>query len=81
MIRTPVKSSNIISIGYDEEAKTLEIEFKRNRIYHYWPITRSGYEKLMNAESKNGFFLKYIRNQQGISVTEVDELQAKGPHV
>jgi len=81
MTRTPVKSSNLVSIGYDEESKTLEVEFKRNRIYQYWPITRSGYERLMNSESKGSFFNKYIKNQPGINVTEVDELQANGPHV
>src|SRR3546814_14208537 len=35
MNRTPVKSSQIASIGHDPSTNTLAIEFKGGKVYHY----------------------------------------------
>lgn len=62
MIRDPVASSNIASIGYDTDSETLEIEFTNGSIYQYFNVTSVLYERLMAAPSKGQFLHAYIRN-------------------
>lgn len=62
MMRSPVASSNIAAIGYDEPSETLEIEFTSGAIYQYYNIGRATYEALMAAPSKGQFFGTYIKN-------------------
>ena len=38
MNRISMRSSNIVSVGYDSESETLEIEFS-NGVYQYSPLT------------------------------------------
>lgn len=71
MNRRPVVSSNITSIGYDEETKTLEVEFFNQKIYQYSPITQEGYSLLMNAESIGSFFARNIKNSPNIVAKEI----------
>lgn len=61
MIRAPVASSNIVSIGYDSPSETLEIEFHNNSLYQFYNIPEVLYDGLMNASSKGRFFSTYIR--------------------
>lgn len=63
MIREPVNSSNLRSVGYDEEFKILEIEFKQGRIYQYNNVPLTHFMGLMNAASKGRFFAQYIRDR------------------
>ena len=63
MERKTVKSSNILSIGYNEESKTLEVEFKGSRVYQYKKVPNEVYSNLMDAESHGKFFSAYIRNK------------------
>ena len=76
MKRAPIESSRIISMGYDSEALILEIEFKRNRIYQYQPVSKYMWGKLLAAESKGKYFQDHIRSNPRINYEEVDELQA-----
>lgn len=62
MIRDPVGSSNVSSVGYDEGAQTLEVEFLNGTIYQYYDVTASIFEQLMQAPSKGQFLNSYIRN-------------------
>uniref|UniRef100_UPI0037C18FC2 KTSC domain-containing protein n=1 Tax=Elstera sp. TaxID=1916664 RepID=UPI0037C18FC2 len=62
MIRDPVASSNIASVGYDPDSETLEIEFINGSIYQYFNVTSGLYEQLMAAPSKGQFLHAYIRN-------------------
>ena len=63
MERQTVKSSNIASVGYNEENKELEIEFRRTGgVYLYSGVSKRAYNNLMNAESKGHHFAKYIKN-------------------
>lgn len=71
MERKKIVSSNINSIGYDEDTKTLEVEFFNQKVYQYSPITQEGYSLLMNAESIGSFFAKNIKNNKDIQCTEV----------
>lgn len=67
MKRNPVTSSNIASIGYDEETKSLEVEFHNGDIYKYHPVTLEGYNNLMRAKSIGGHFYAHIRNNNTIT--------------
>ncbi|MCQ0971020.1 KTSC domain-containing protein [Paracoccus sp. TK19116] len=62
MIRDPVSSSNIASIGYDSDSETLEIEFTNGSIYQYFNVPSGLHEQLMAAPSKGQFLNLYIRN-------------------
>lgn len=61
MKRIPVESSNIASIGYDEESSTLEIEFLNNTIYQYFDVPYSVYKDLIEAGSKGKYFAQQIK--------------------
>lgn len=62
MIRDPVASSNIASIGYDPATETLEIEFTNSSIYQYFNVPPGLNEQLMASPSKGQFLNVYIRN-------------------
>lgn len=62
MKREPVTSSNIASIGYDTNTKTLEIEFKHMGVYLYYNVPNAVHKELMGAESKGKYFAQHIKN-------------------
>lgn len=59
--RNPVGSSNVVSIGYDPDSQTLEVEF-RSGIYQYYNVGQHIYEELMSAPSKGQFINSQIKN-------------------
>jgi KTSC domain len=59
MIRIPVSSSNIASIGYDQKTRTLEVEFLKGGVYQYFDVPQAVYEEFISAESKG----KYLADQ------------------
>ena len=60
MVRTPVDSSNISSIGYDEDSQTLEIEFHSGAVYQYFDVPSLVYQE-MEAASKGQFLAQHIK--------------------
>ena len=48
-MRRPVTSSNVSSIGWDNE--TMEVEFVSGHIYEYHEVPESAYQALLGAES------------------------------
>jgi hypothetical protein len=63
MLRDPVQSSNLRSVGYDELQKILEIEFNSGGIYQYSNVPREIYSNLINASSKGKFFAHSIKDR------------------
>lgn len=61
MVRTPVDSSNISSIGYDEDSQTLEIEFHSGAVYQYFDVPSLVYQEMMEAASKGQFLAQHIK--------------------
>lgn len=61
MERQRVTSSNIASIGYDEETATLEIEFNNGSIYHYFDVPYNVYSELVSAESHGKYLAAHIK--------------------
>lgn len=49
MKRTPVRSSRISSVGW--ENNTLEVQFKNGSIYQYFGVTESEYRMFINSPS------------------------------
>lgn len=60
MDRIKVKSSNLISVWYDEENEILEIEFDSG-IYQYYKVPLKVYEWLMDAISLGTYLNKYVK--------------------
>lgn len=62
MQRIPVKSSDIASIGYEENV--LEIEFNSGRsLYQYYDVPSHEHDNLMNASSHGKYFNQNIKNK------------------
>jgi KTSC domain len=51
MERVPVKSSSVVSVGYDAVAAELEIEFHNGRVYRYAEVPVAAYRLLLQARS------------------------------
>lgn len=62
MKRLPVNSSNINSIGYDDELKVLEIEFEDCSIYQYFSVPSYEYNNLISADSHGSYLSKNIKD-------------------
>ena len=63
MERTTVRSSNIDSIGYDEDNETLEVEFNKGGVYQYSNVPLAIYEELINAGSIGVYFAANVKNK------------------
>lgn len=63
MIRNPVSSTSIQSIGYEPETSTLEIEFQSGEVYDYFDVPLQIYADFMKSDSHGQFFLRNIRDQ------------------
>lgn len=63
MIRQPVRPSNIRSVGYDPNTRTLEIEFHSGGIYQYSAVPEIVYQGLMRAFSKGSYFHDHIKDR------------------
>ncbi|WP_208738575.1 KTSC domain-containing protein [Bradyrhizobium vignae] len=42
MMRTPVRSSTLVSVGYDEAQQLLESELRNNPVYQYFRDSKVG---------------------------------------
>lgn len=63
MERTPVSSSDIASIGYDEDNQILEVEFNSGSVYQYSGVPSSEYDGIMSADSKGKYLHANIKNR------------------
>jgi len=64
MERVHVDSSMMVSLGYDREQATLEIEFKSNgQVWQYYGVSEEVYNNLKYSGSKGRFFHQNIKNQ------------------
>jgi len=71
--RIPVKSSFIAAVGYDEAAKTLEVELKSGRIYQYLEFPPEEFAALRAAESLGAH---YNAIKRGFASRRAVELEA-----
>lgn len=68
MIHYPVNVQNIISVGYDELSKILEIEFKLQAIHHYFNVSIDEFVALMKAPDIENHYLQFIYCQYYFNV-------------
>ena len=62
MQNTPLSSTSIRSLGYDQPSQTLEVEFLNGAIYQYYNVPENMYSEMMEASSKGKFLHLYIKN-------------------
>jgi hypothetical protein len=60
MQREQVISSNVVSVGYDTDTQTLEVEFKSG-VYQYYNVPQSIYDEMIKAESVGKYLNVYIK--------------------
>lgn len=58
---TPVKSSNIAKLGWNDGV--LHVEFSNGGLFSYSGVTSQMYEELMRAGSIGSHFAKHIRTK------------------
>lgn len=62
MNRTPVTSTSILSVGYDDLTFVLEVEFATGRIYQYFDVPRAHFDAMLTAGSVGAYFNANIRD-------------------
>ena len=62
MLRVPVESSDLVSIGYEPDSRVLEIEFANGSVYQYFNVPAQVHSALMAAGSHGKYFQAHIRN-------------------
>ena len=63
MERHSVESSAIASVGYDEAARMLEIEFSAGRVYQYSDVPKSVYDWLVRTQNKGSYVARMINGR------------------
>ena len=61
MDRKSLESSNIASAGYDDQTRTLEIEFRKGGIYQYFDVPRPIFDQLVGTGSPGSVLHQEIR--------------------
>lgn len=59
--RSPVNSSNIVSVGYDEKSKTLDVEFYSGTMYRYTDVPPIIHERMVSTDSVGSFFARFVK--------------------
>jgi KTSC domain len=54
--RVTLDSSAIEAVGYDDETRTLDVEFREGHLYRYIHVPEFIYRELLNAESAGAFW-------------------------
>jgi len=60
---TPIESSTLASVGYDESSDLLQVEFRSRAVYRYFAVPAAVHEALLAATSKGSYFNQAIRGQ------------------
>lgn len=60
---TPVESSTLATVGYDESGELLQLEFCSRVVYRYFAVPAAVHEALLAATSKGSYFNQAIRAQ------------------
>ena len=74
--RVAFESAGVASAGYDDQARVLEIEFPKGKIYRYQNVPREVFDALLKAKSKGRYFHAAIRGKyphEAVAVTVAGE--------
>lgn len=61
MQRISVSSSHLLSVGYDPNTQTLEVQFTDYSVYQYFGVPQSIYNGLMRAGSHGSYFDAHVK--------------------
>ena len=61
MEMTNVDSSNVASVGYDEDSSTLQVEFINGGRYQYFDVSEDVFVGLRDAESVGRYLVRTIK--------------------
>jgi hypothetical protein len=61
--RTPIASRALLSVGYDPESQTLELEFATGRVYRYEGVPRGTYDWLLRTPNKGAYVARMINER------------------
>lgn len=66
MHRVEVHSSNVASVGYDEDTHTLEVAFAAKRgkpesVYQYTGVPPQAWHGLLHSPTKGGYLSEHIK--------------------
>jgi len=59
---TPVSSSNVVEVGYNEETQEVYIRFLNGSLYVYKGVPKFEYEGLLNAPSIGSYLHRNYKN-------------------
>jgi hypothetical protein len=71
----PVKSSNILAAGYDEETKAMAVQFSTGT-YIYQGVERKDFDAMVNAPSVGAHHAKHVRGKFSGAPAPKEEKQA-----
>jgi len=61
--RILVESEQLDSVGYNAGRSEMEIEFRNGDIIRYMSVPAPTYLALMNADEKDAYFEKHVKNE------------------
>ncbi len=64
MNHTPVSSSFISSIGYDEESSKMEVKLKSGKTYSYEQVTPDQHAEIIGAPSTGKAYNDFLSTRQ-----------------
>lgn len=73
---SPVESSNVAAIGYDEASKRMAVSFKSGGLYHYLDVDRKAADSVLEAKSA-GSAVRAVLIQGGYKYERLDTPKAK----
>jgi hypothetical protein len=59
---TPVSSSNVAELGYDQDNQVVYVRFLDNRLYVYKGVSQFEYDGLLNAPSIGSYLHRNFKN-------------------
>ena len=60
---TPVESSSLASVAYEDKLAILQIGFRDGTLYQYLGVPSATHRDLCQADSKGVYFNQHIRNR------------------
>ena len=79
---TPVESTTLATVAYDEARELLWLEFRSQVICQYLGVPAGVHQALLNAPSKGGYFNQTIRGRfpyKRVSNCGAEKLDTKVP--
>ena len=74
MTRIKIHSNILLSVGYEPDSESLELEFPNNGVYEYHKVHPVIYMGLMHTEAKEAYFDKHIKDKFRYTVIKESSL-------